>query len=60
MKNINELLEDIKEKQEEYNEAINSVTEELKCKDCDGFQCRHCRLANLKRLQISINKLCDP
>lgn len=56
---IVEQLMDIKEKLEEYNEAIDSVTEELKCKDCAGFKCRHCRLANLKRLQISLNQLCD-
>lgn len=59
LKNIDELLEDIKENQENYNQVIDGIIEELKCEDCIELDCRYCRLKTLKELQSNINKICD-
>lgn len=62
MENINEIVADIKENQENYNQVIDGIVEELKCDDCidETFKaCRFCRFEILKDLQNNINKTCS-
>lgn len=56
---MNEIVEDIVDKQESYVEILVDIIQELKCNDC-SWQCgEFCRLLVLKDLQNNINKLAD-